>query len=335
MASRILPLLMLLTFLISGCQPKVATIPSAENMRMTKDGRLFVTGSQGIYEIKKGNDKYTTNKLNTDNCQYKGLAEMNDWLYTLCIESYGGLDSTAPFYKFASTSIWAYPLKEDPSTAKLRRLSPVVSAYFLPNGMDALPEKNQLIVADDNPLFDYAISLVDIRFESNEPVGVRITGSQAQWINEAQGVTRAKGVRVIDNSVFFTAKGELRRVDLDENGEPITTATLLYKDKSIFYDLAPYCDGVVIADFLKGQLVYVNKEGTKAQVIQKGLFTPSAVVMNAAPMFDDDVYLVSELGRPSEGEGGTAKGKVMEYSKSEKGLSCDKIGIDVEPPVEG
>lgn len=328
--TRIIPIMLGICFFISGCQLKLTTMPSAENMRMTEDGRLFATGSQGVYEIKKVGEEYTRVRLNEEACQHNGLAIMNGWVYTVCAKSYPTFTLVPPFINWADASLWAYPLNEDPATAKLKYVDKL-DGYIIPNGIDALPETNEILVADETFIAIGSVSLYKIEMQNNEPVGFSETRSK--WLSKEQGVTDANGVRVIGQSVFLTDLGTIKRVDLDANRNPIAT-TVIYSEATILDDLAPFCDGVVATDFIRGQLVYVNADGAKSQVIQKGLFFPTAVMMDASPLLDGDNYLVSQLGMFFEPDDETARGKILYYSKDAMGLSCDSIGEDISPPEQ-
>lgn len=314
-----------LSFALAGCQPKVATIPGAENMRMTTEGRLFSTGAQGIYEVKKNGQDFTTTRLNKEACQHLGLAEKNDWLFSVCMTKYPGVKILPPFYRSAEASLWAYPLTADPATATMVNIAKLEN-FFIPNGMDALPNTDQLIIADENFVSTGGVTLVDIDFSGDTP---SVTAQKSKWISKDQGVSKANGVRVIGSSIFLTDKGSVKRVDLNEEGAP-ETAVVLYEDKTTLDDLAPFCDGVVVADFIKGLLVYTNSDGSKQSVIQTGLFTPSSVLMTATPMFKEDAYLVTQVGRFFEQESPSAKGKILEFSKNAMNLSCDTLKEDKE-----
>lgn len=318
---RLLSLAVLgLSFSLTACQPKVSTLPSAENMRMTTDGRLFATGSQGIYEIKKQGDTYTRARLNQEPCQHLGLAVKNDWLFSVCMTKYPGIKIFPPFYTSAEASLWAYPLNTDSADASITNIGRLED-FYIPNGMDALPDSDQLIIADENFISIGGVTLVDIDFSEEIP---KISAQTDKWISKDQDVSKANGVRVIGNAIFLTDKGSIKRIDLDEAGMP-QKAALLYDDKTTLDDLAPFCDGVVAVDFLKGRIVYANKDGSKTSIIQSGLFTPSSVMMNATPMFDSDAYLVTEVRRFFEGESDNAKGRILDFSKSEMNLSCDSL----------
>lgn len=318
--ARFIPLMLSLCFFIVGCQPRVAAVPGAENMRMTTEGRLFATGSQGIYEIKKDGTNYTRTRLNTKPCQHLGLAEKNDWLFSVCMTKYPNLKILPPFHSSAKASLWAYPLTADPASAVMTNIGKL-NDFFIPNGMDSLPSGNQLIIADENFIATGGVTLVDIDFTGDTP---SISSQTSKWISKTQKVSKANGVRVIGNSIFLTDKGSVKRVDLNDKGEP-QVAKELYTDKTTLDDLAPFCDGVVAADFIKGQLIYVNRDGSKKQVIQTGLFTPSSVLMKATPMFDKDAYLVTEVRRFFEKESNNTKGRILEFSKEEKKISCKTL----------
>lgn len=309
-----------LSVLLAGCQPKVSTLPGAENMRMTTDGRLFATGSQGLYEIKKQGNTYARERLNSEPCQHLGLAEKNGWLFSICLKNYPGLGSFPVLFRDADASLWAYPLTANTPNPSLVNIGEL-NNFFIPNGMDALNNSDKLIIADENFIGQGGVTLANIDFSGDTPV---LSTQESKWIGRDQGVSKANGVRVIGNSIYLTDQGSIKRVDLNAEGEPQVAKTI-YTDGTILDDLAPFCDGVVAADFIKGRLVYANKDGSKTSIIHSGLFTPSSVMMNATPMFDDDVYLVTEVRRFFEKESDKAKGRILEFSKNKLNISCDTL----------
>lgn len=278
---------------LTGCFAKedVIRLHGAENMRMTSDGRLFATGSTGLYELTRDRGNITKRQINTQPCQHLGLAEMHGWLFSVCMEKTPGFVLKAPFYTPAKASLWAYSL----TTAGFFNVGELTD-FYIPNGIDALGQDNAILIADENFMGQGGVSKAIINFDAEIPF---IESVQPQWIGANEDVGIANGVRVLNNAVFLTDKGSLKRVPLNTRGEPQTSQTL-YSAFTILDDLAPFCDGVLVTDFIGGKLIYVSEDGSRTWTSPSGLVTPSSVLPNAQPLFGNDVILVTELRRFSE-----------------------------------
>ena len=64
----------------------IATIPDAENTLTTPDGRVFVSGGTGVFEILRSGDAYTAAPINDAACNFTGLAQRGDVLLEMALE---------------------------------------------------------------------------------------------------------------------------------------------------------------------------------------------------------------------------------------------------------
>ncbi|MGH8561119.1 MAG: hypothetical protein ACRES4_04080, partial [Nevskiales bacterium] len=63
---------------------QLIAIPDAENILFAPDGRLFVTGGQNIYEIRKAADgSFSATPLSAQQCGFTGMAIRNGILYAV------------------------------------------------------------------------------------------------------------------------------------------------------------------------------------------------------------------------------------------------------------
>lgn len=300
---------------LTGCFTKeeVTRLHGAENMRMTSDGRMFATGSTGLYEITRNQGNIEKRQINTEYCQHSGLAEMHGWLFSVCMEKMPGFTLTPPFYTTAEASLWAYSL----TSGEFFNIGELTD-FYIPNGIDALAQENAILIADENFMGQGGVSKATINFSAEVPF---IESVEQQWIGANQDVGIANGVRVLNNAVFLTDKGSLKRVPLNANGEPQPSQTL-YSAFTILDDLAPFCEGVLVTDFIGGKLVYVSEDGSKVWKSPTGLVTPSSVLPNAQPLFGKDIILVTELRRFSEKADQSPWGRLVAVKPKTGHLRC-------------
>lgn len=86
----------------------LVTIPDAENILLTDDGRLFVSGGLNVYEISKMPDgSYIATAIADSECGFTGLVQKDNILYAVCGDSrlFAGEISDTPvlsqIYNFA------------------------------------------------------------------------------------------------------------------------------------------------------------------------------------------------------------------------------------------
>lgn len=183
------------------------------------------------------------------------------------------------------------------------QLVPVMplSGYQFANGLDALTSENAILIADEDFLRARGgVSKALIDFSSKLPV---VADYQHLWIGREHGVYAANGVRVKDNAVYLTDIGRLKRVPLDANGSPQQAQTL-YRDRNVTVldDFDIWCNGFLVADFIKGRLVYVPEDGSAAIVSVAGLASPSAVLAQPTSYFGNDLLVTESTGlKPGTG----------------------------------
>lgn len=288
---------LMLAALLSGCFQTQTVVPltAAENIRRTTDGRIFVSGRPAVYEIilDAQGDYQKVAVTQPDGCSYYGgLAELQDWLFFVCNNS---KSLSVKDFKFANAGrLMAYSLR-DAQVVTVAQLT----GFQLANGLDALPHENAILIADEDFLAHGGVSKFSLNFDSGIPA---VTGFQPRWIGKEQAVYAANGVRVLNGDVYLTDIGFVKKVTLDAEGNP-QRAQILYRSATVLDDLAPWCDGVLVADYLMGKLIYVPADGQPVQKSRGGLFSPSAVLPDASPLFDESVLLVTETFGVSPGKG--------------------------------
>ncbi|RLT94156.1 MAG: hypothetical protein D9N14_17090 [Ketobacter sp.] len=289
--------LLAFVLLLSGCLPKepLVQIPSAENIRQLSDGRIFITGKDALYQLQQDEQGFRTVPVARDTrCSYfAGLAELNQWLFFVCAQSSG---LRLGDLKFDQAGVLkAYSLEDG-------RLIDVMalSGFQFPNGLDALPEQNAILIADEDFFVAQGgVSKAVFDFSAGEPV---LSDYVQHWIGPQQQVYAANGVRVWEGDIYLTDIGFFKRVPLQVDGTP-GAAQILYRNLTVLDDFDRYCDGFLITDFVKGRLVYVPVDGSAVRVSPPGLSSPSAILAQPGSGFQAGSVLVTESRGVQAGQG--------------------------------
>ena len=276
--------------LLAGCLPKepLVAIPSAENIRQVTDGRIFISGKDALYRLDQNEQGFSATAVAADEeCSYfAGLAELNNWLFFVCAQSSGLQFKDLKFSE--AGYLRAYSLIDE-SVVTIMTLS----GFQFPNGLDALPEQNAILIADEDFFVAQGgVSKIILDFSSGQPV---LADYQHHWIGPQQQVYAANGVRVVDDAVYLTDIGFFKRVPLLPDGSP-GAAEILFNNLTVLDDFDRYCQGFLITDFVKGRLVYVPDDGSGPVFSAGGLSSPSAVVGHPDSFSAGEVLVTESRG---------------------------------------
>ncbi|MBI2380606.1 MAG: hypothetical protein HYV16_07625 [Gammaproteobacteria bacterium] len=265
--------------LLAACTPKekILDLPDAENMLFTPEGRLIVSG-KGIYEILRDNGSYRAVSLYDGDCAFAGIAQRGDWLYSVCA---GGPIWAMKRYLLAAE------LKPDqsPHFQILREIDLVI-----PNGM-AFDRQGVLFLADEN--FFGAGKIVRVEIADGDPPRVLRIDS---WLDGRHGVKHPNGVRVVGDELYFTDGGAVKVFRFDDFGNVLGSREL-YQRTTVFDDLLPACGGAVVADYIAGTVLYVDRNGVKQYESTPQSFPgASSMQIGRPPLFATNQLLITEKG---------------------------------------
>jgi hypothetical protein len=285
--SIIIPVLssaLLLSACLESAGEDVVEIPSAENIRRTEGGRIFVAGGDAVHEVVRDGGGYATKVFLAEQCSYTaGLAQLRDWMFSVCVNLKPDLADGA--LSLAVGKLYARSLTDGRVVVVAE-----LNDFALPNGLDAIATDDVILIADEDFTRSHGgVARAKVDFSRGVPTLAKL---QTRWIGAAQNVTSSNGVRVIGRDVFLTDIDTLKRVPLDEHGEP-GAAQVLYTATTVLDDLVPYCDGLLVADFLRGVLVYTTLDGKKTVESKARFATPSALLPDGAPLFETGKLLVT------------------------------------------
>ena len=290
---RLLALVVLVNVL--GCfnERTILPIHMAENIRKTQSGRVFVTASKGLYELKitELNDveKPVLELVyeSTDCDYFAGLAELHNWLFFVCSQQQS-FTFTGLTYK-KSGRLMAYSF-EDASVKTVWHLE----RYQFANGIDVVPHFNYILLADENFFGKGGVSRLEVDFSGDSP---KIIGEEYHWINKMHGVNAANGVRVVEDSIFLTDLGYVKQLKVDTEWQQVEAAEILFTRFTAFDDFDLYCNGLLVADYLGGKLTWVPLDGSDSVDLVTGLTSPSAVLTDSTPLFKQgDILFTESIG---------------------------------------
>lgn len=260
-----------------GTKTQLLDIPSAENTLFTPDGRLFVTGSDSVYEITKDSSGWHATSLATTKANFTGLAQRGDVVYAAAFD--GNLYAARITDKVpAFTAIHALGM----SSA---------------NGMTSGPDGSLYIV--NGPLGSSLPDpkIIRLRFGS-DPMTVT---EQVDWLTTGlyfpNGLQRRGSTLLVsDSDPLNVAIGAIKSVEIQSDGSA-GTPQLIGSFPSLPDDLGVVGNSELAAFYSNGQIGLIDASGTLlSQTDPLSFENPSSVKLGQPPMFAPDDLVVTEKG---------------------------------------
>jgi hypothetical protein len=253
-------------------------INEAENLFFTEDGRLFVSGAEDIYEIKRAaNGSFTKTDHFHEECVVEGIVRSQNYLYGACWTL--GLDLSAKSFLIGGE------LSANPVFRILGDLDKDVVA----NGMTVDPEGRVYLT--------YTTGTGEI---------VRLTFSAPLKLQKKEvwttGLPNVNGIKYLNGAMYVTLlngalSGQLARVPMLPDGSAGKPEILYERWLTVLDDIAPFEDGFIITDFLKGTLIFWDQaRGVYAETPSGTFYGPTSVARGVPPMFNARQLLVPEKG---------------------------------------
>lgn len=313
----------------------VASFPgvyNAENLTMTDGGRVFVTGSGGVYELSPAEGSLTPLQVNAPaDAMINGIACDQAALYVACAMIHAGNNPLLPE--------WAYDV-HDLEHAKSFTVVRLLLAEMIGH-VDSFILRADLC---DHPVFDRVVAQGRTRMCANgiavdEPGRVERPGTvyvANSYPGEPAGIYRApcagdattdlqlwhdvpgyavNGVKIADGAVYCTASSPgppphsaLIRVRAGKGGEAPEAEVILRRAFAFFDDFDLFGNGFVIAEVgglrrlprIAGELLFVDAAGRIVETFchEKALH-PSAVkviTQKTGPLEQDDLLVTEKSG---------------------------------------
>ncbi|WP_370261972.1 hypothetical protein [Limnobacter sp.] len=259
----------------------LATIPDAENLIFSNDGRLFVSGGRNVYEVlQKPDASFEAKALASEECNFTGLAIARNTLYANCGDG----------------RLWAGPLKTQGMA-----IAPIfqMEGLGLANGLVDGPDGNSLYLAD-GPLPGASLpspKLVKLQLDPQNPLRVL---NQSTWLDLAGRFPN--GVQRAGRTLLFTdsappAFGQLSAVTIRPDGSP-SVPLVIGQFNAIPDDFSLVAGGYAVTYFFSGQVVRLGVDGTVAESFDPFTFSTGVSQARAGrpPMFKTTDLLVTEKG---------------------------------------
>ena len=189
-----------------------AAIPIAENGMATADGRFFVAGGHGLYEITGGSAGFRAEPLLSERCNLSGGVARGNLLYLACTGE-GELSATASLIRVDPNG---------PTGLDVRRAEfPGTGNPILLNGMDFGPD-GSLYLSNTQALFtgDPAVYRVDILREA--PLTIEVSPFlDVSILTEGvrgSGDVAPNGIRIEGDTMYLSRGFSLLKLALRPDG---------------------------------------------------------------------------------------------------------------------
>lgn len=264
---------------LCGSKTVLASMPGAEYLHFTPDGRLFAASDLNIFEVTRSGDNWITTPLSSMDCSFAGIEQRGNVLYA------NGCNQL-----FAS-ELTATPLME-----------PIHSyeGFQLANGLTSDPDGN--LYAVNGPISNTGpvdAKVAKLRFNPQNPFEVL---EQTVWASDGlefpNGIDYFNGnMYISDSSATQVQVGSVKTIPLRADGSAGTIETLAIWP-GILDDIT-VVDGsyILVADYLTGMIGQISLDGEVLQNTLPLTFeNASSVLAGEPPMFNRNEILVTEKG---------------------------------------
>ncbi|PTU32937.1 hypothetical protein [Stenotrophobium rhamnosiphilum] len=260
-----------------GVKTQLLDIPSAENTLFTPTGRLFVSGSDSVYEVTKDSSGWHATSLATTKANFTGLAQRGNVIYAAAFDG----------------NLYAARLNDNPPAFKAIHALGMSSA----NGMTAGPDGELYIVNGPLGASIPAPKIIRLRFGSDP---MKVT-EQIDWLTSnlyfPNGLQRRGNTLVVsDSDVLNVAIGAVKSIEIKADGSA-GVPQLIGSFPSLPDEIGLVGDSVLAAFYSNGQIGLIDASGTLvSQTDLLSFENPSSVKLGQPPMFERGDLLVTEKG---------------------------------------
>lgn len=262
-----------------GTKTVLLEIPGAENTLFTPDGRLFVSGSENVYEITRVDDNWLATPISATACNFTGLARVGGTLYANCFDG----------------QLYATMLTAQPQLAPIHDLG-----LSSPNGLTDGPDGELYVV--NGPLSPSALpdpKIVRLRLEPGNPLAV---DEQSDWMATGE-LTFPNGIQRRGRTLYYTqsdtlgiAPGVLQSVEIQTDGSAGEPQVIGYYD-TLLDDFGLAGESFLLTNYAGGSLAIMNAAGEIEQESLPASFdNPSSVKLGQPPLFATGELVITEKG---------------------------------------
>jgi hypothetical protein len=232
-------------------QVLVDGVAAAENLIFTEEGRLFVTGDNGVFELRRdaSGAMQAMTVASAPYCKFSGLAEVGTVLYAAC-------------YDLTDSYLFAAALTPTPQFERIDTMTGVQLA----NGLAADTAGNLYVAATIQG------EILRLTTAPGDPFTV---SSLETWLPNSGVLT--DGLKFFASSLFWTSGGTISRVPILANGAAGSTSTVVTR-LTIFDDLfVSDAGGILAADYTAGALDAFDLYGLAVGQTTTPMTNPSAL----------------------------------------------------------
>ena len=241
---------------------------AAENQLFTSSGRLLISGDEGIFELLREAGRSRLQPLiKGEACAFGGLTELAGTVYANC-------------YDMTNSAIYAARLTDKPTFKRIHELRGVALA----NGLTS-DGKSSLYVANT-----FEGKILRLRVKAEDPLAI-----QAQETFLEQSGLATNGIKYFGGQLVWSMLTQVKSVQVRDDGSAGPARTL-GSALTLFDDLYADASGVVVADYLNGSLVALDRRGGVVSSTRAYTFDgPSSVLpANGRLGLPQDALVVTE-----------------------------------------
>ncbi|MEQ1440294.1 hypothetical protein AAG565_13120 [Fontimonas sp. SYSU GA230001] len=258
-----------------GSPRQLVDLPDLENIVVTDAGRVFVTGQQGLYEIRRDADGgYRATTLASGGCS--GIVQRGALIYALCPDTSGAAALTV----FAADA--DVPVPQSIHT---------LTGMTLPNGLAVGPDDTLFVT--DGPIAVQP-QIVRLTLDAADP---RVVRAQDGWL--LTWPDYPNGLAIRDRALYTTlfdptrAAGDVARIEIRADGSAGAVERL--HTRGIMDDLELAGDTLLVTDWQNNRLFQIGLDGGLLQQTDPLSYRqPSALAVAPAAWFDPPAVLVTE-----------------------------------------
>jgi hypothetical protein len=261
-----------------GEKTQLLDIPSAENTLFTPDGRLFVSGSDNVYEVTKDANGWHATGLAGTAANFTGLAQRGDVIYVTAFDG----------------NLYAARLTDTPPAFKVIHALGLVA----PNGVTTGPGGEIYVVNGPAGEGLPAPKIVRLLFDPNDSMTVT---DQSDWLTSGlyfpNGLQRRGNTLLVsDSDPLAVALGAIKTVAIQADGSA-GTPQLFSTFASIPDDLGFAGNDLLACLYSNGQIALIDSSGNVVSETDPLSFqNPSSVKLGQPPLFAPTDLVVTEKG---------------------------------------
>lgn len=257
----------------------LASMPGAEYLHFTPQGRLFAASDLNIFEVTRSGDEWITTPISSMDCSFAGIEQRGNVLYAN-----------------GCNQLFASEINDTPLMQPIHSYD----GFQLANGLTSDPDGN--LYAVNGPVANSGLvdaKIARLRFNPSDPFEViEETTWAAAGLEFPNGIDYFDGkMYVSDSSLTQVQVGSIKTIALLEDGSAGAVQTLMTWP-GILDDITVVDESyILVADYATGMIGQVSLDGDILQNTLPLTFqNASSVLPGEPPLFNRDDILVTEKG---------------------------------------